>query len=278
VTATVPVDNGAARLALRAGADRLVHLLRAVDDADTPIPDSEWTIRQAAAHVVAVLGDYGDSLAGTEPLKSLDPALGPTSAQTRAVNAIRMEKVENLGLDQLATAIDETVSTLLAATDGMPGDDPFDWYGRCETTRAAMTSVMLGEVLVHGYDMATAAKVSWPIDRRDATLILLGALDLMPAYVDSVAAGGVTSSYELSLRQKPGPPLKFGVRFAGGAVEVDIPGRPPFDCRINADPRAMLLVSYGRMSPWLPALKGQIVAWGRKPWLGLTFSKLIMNP
>jgi uncharacterized protein (TIGR03083 family) len=275
---TVPVDNGVARIALRAGADRLVYLLHGVDDPDTPIPGSEWTIRDAAAHLVAGIGAYGDALAGVAPLEALDPELGPTSAQTRAVDAVRVRAFEGIGLEGLARAIDEAVSRLLASTEGLPGDDPFDWYGRCRSTRAAMTGILLGEVLVHGYDIARAVWVRWPIDRRDATTILLGALTLLPAYVDPAAARGVTSSYEISLRGGPGPKVTIGVRFVDGAVEIDVPARPPFDCRISADPTAMLLVSYGRISPWRPALRGQIVAWGRKPWRGVTFSKLTANP
>jgi hypothetical protein len=44
-------------------------------------------------------------------------------------------------------------------------------------------------------------------------------------------------------------------------------GRPDrADARMNADPAAFLLVSLGRMNPYIAALKGLSIAYGRKPW------------
>lgn len=274
----MPVDNAAVRDALRAATDRLVEFLEGVDQPDAPIPGSEWTIRLAAAHVVAGLADYGESLTGTVPLKDVDPSLGPTNAQIRAVNAVRMDAVRDRDLRDLAGMIDRLVTEFIAGTDGLPADTPYDWYGKIDTTLGAMTGIMLGEVVLHGYDMARAAEQPWPIDRRDATLILLGALALLPAYVDAASAQGVTSSYEISLRGGPEPPVRIGVRFSDGAAEVDYPPRPPFDCRMSCDPVAMLLVSYGRIKPWGPILSGRLVAVGRKPWRGLTFPRLLTSP
>lgn len=270
----IPIDNSAARRALHAATGRLVEFLRDVRAPDVPIPDSDWTIRQAAAHVVASLGDYGDSLAGVSELRATDPRLGPTNAQIRSVNAQRMSQVVDRDLGTLAGMIADSVARFLKGTEGHPGDEPYDWYGKRESSLAGMTGVMLGEVLLHGYDMARAARAKWPIHAGDATLVVLGALRLLPAYVDPAAARGVRASYEIALRKGP----RVGVRFEDGSATVEHPPRAPFDCRLNADPVALLLVSYGRIGPWGPALRGKIVAWGRKPWLGISFAKMIMNP
>jgi hypothetical protein len=40
----------------------------------------------------------------------------------------------------------------------------------------------------------------------------------------------------------------------------------------------MLLVFYGRISKWPPVLTGKILAWGRKPWLGLSMTKFLTTP
>jgi hypothetical protein len=39
-----------------------------------------------------------------------------------------------------------------------------------------------------------------------------------------------------------------------------------------------LLVVYGRMPVWRALLRGEIVAKGRRPWLGLRFKGLFFNP
>jgi hypothetical protein len=50
------------------------------------------------------------------------------------------------------------------------------------------------------------------------------------------------------------------------------------DCRISADPVAFLLVGYGRVSQWPQIARGKMVAWGRKPWLGVKFRSLLRKP
>lgn len=270
----IALDNEAVRRALADATGRLVSFLEIVRAPDTPIPRSEWTIREAAAHVVASLGDYGDWLSGTRSLRAADPTLGPTNAQIRAVNADRMREVEDWDLHALAKATAETVDRFLAATEGRPGDSPCDWYDKRPSTLAQMTGVMLGEVLLHGYDMAGAVRAPWRIGREEATLVVLGALALLPAYVDERAAHGVRASYAIGIR---GGPI-VGVRFEDGSAQVDAPPRLPVDCRISADPVALLLVSYGRIGPWGPALRGRMLAWGRKPWLAPRFASLILNP
>ena len=42
----------------------------------------------------------------------------------------------------------------------------------------------------------------------------------------------------------------------------------PVDCHVSADPVALLLIADGRPGQWIPIMTGELVAWGRKPWLG----------
>jgi hypothetical protein len=270
----IPIENERARNALVAATHRLGELLRSVREADTPVPGSTWSIQEAAVHVAASLSDYGESLSGMRPLRTPNPALGPTSEQIRAVNAERMSEIGEPDLPAIAQRISSIVERFIDATEGRHGDEPYDWYGKCESTLAAMTSVMLGEVVLHGRDIARAARTSWPIDRDDGELILLGALPLLPAYVDAEAARGVRASYEIALRGGP----HVGVRIRDGVGIVEYPARAPFDCRMNVDPVTMVLVSYGRIPPLRGVLRGGILAWGRKPWMGLAFARMIANP
>ena len=50
------------------------------------------------------------------------------------------------------------------------------------------------------------------------------------------------------------------------------------DCHVSADPVALLLVAYGRRSQWVPILTGRLVAWGRKPWLGVRLVRYLVAP
>jgi hypothetical protein len=52
----------------------------------------------------------------------------------------------------------------------------------------------------------------------------------------------------------------------------------PVDCVISAHPVTYLLVVYGRMPLGRALLRGRMLAWGRRPWLGLRFKDLFFNP
>jgi hypothetical protein len=60
--------------------------------------------------------------------------------------------------------------------------------------------------------------------------------------------------------------------------QVDPSEARPIDAHISADPAALLLVLYRRQSQWRHLVLGRLVAWGRKPWLALTFAGRFHRP
>jgi hypothetical protein len=72
--------------------------------------------------------------------------------------------------------------------------------------------------------------------------------------------------------------LAVDIGAARMALRRTADGGGPADCRVSADPVALLLVAYGRTSQWKPVLTGKLVAWGRKPWLGRRFVRFLVVP
>jgi hypothetical protein len=62
-----------------------------------------------------------------------------------------------------------------------------------------------------------------------------------------------------------------------GTADVRAVGGP-VDCVISADPVTYLLVVYGRMSLRRALIGGGMLAWGRRPWLGMRFKNMFFNP
>ena len=81
-----------------------------------------------------------------------------------------------------------------------------------------------------------------------------------------------------------GPPRKKfpearGV-FAFHDGELTVEGEPQgrVDCTIVGAPASMVLVMHRRVSLANPVLRGQLAAWGRKPWLALRLVNLFDPP
>lgn len=141
---------------------------------------------------------------------------------------------------------------------------------------ATLVSVLLGEQLIHGRDLARSAGRPWPIARGDALRVISGMMALAGDYLDHDAAREVRVCYELRFGR--GDRYRFGVDgpFATVNPAEGAPGRP--DCVITADPVAFVLVGYGRVGQWSQIVRGKLRAGGRRPWLALRFSSLLTRP
>ncbi len=59
--------------------------------------------------------------------------------------------------------------------------------------------------------------------------------------------------------------------------------REPFtgqsvDCHLLGEPVELMLVGYGRRSQWASIAHGRLHAWRRRPWLGLRWKRLYLDP
>ena len=266
------------RDALSRATDRLADLLRSLPDSRAMIPGSSWTIGDTTAHVVMDLRTEalvagGEAVSWSEGATSAPGTPeGVGELNARAVTAETERNPQALA-SMLATATED----FLAASADLPPDHPMPsqyFQGAMALDLAGVTSIDLGEVLVHGYDIAKAAGRAWPIDAHDARLVLPAALRLVPSYVNPKTAHGHTGGYDLRIRGGP----RVVVRFREGIATLEEPDGGPVDCHILANATALLLVLYGRVSQWGPIAKGQLLAWGRRPWRALRFKQLFRNP
>ncbi|HUO49124.1 MAG TPA: SCP2 sterol-binding domain-containing protein [Acidimicrobiales bacterium] len=153
-------------------------------------------------------------------------------------------------------------------------DETGVWNGGIEVPLAVIAGIEAGDALIHGWDIAATIGRSWPIERRDAILVGLSAMEIIPHFVDRSAAAGFSATYGLHLRGGPDVTMVFD----DGALTTS-DGRPGrADCRISADPEAYLLSAYGRTPPWKVALTGKMAAYGRRPWLAFKLGTLLRSP
>ena len=273
-----PVDDtrrahSAALAALGGAVTRSADLWRRVPDPRAPVPGLTWTAAETAAHVVGDLRDYTEAMAGQGDTQSFAAGAGSPSRRGAVVNAQHLAAVPERDLGRLADMLEAQAEQYLEV--GASADETADIVtaNGLVLTPPIMTSLLLGEQLLHGLDIARAAREVWTISRADALLVTPGALATTPRYLRSSVGEDVDVSYELRIRG--GGRYRFAV--SNGTAEITAAGEK-VDCVITADPVAFLLLGYGRIPQWRPIIGGKMLASGRKPWLAVKFGSLLSSP
>ena len=287
--ALAAVDWLAAQRALRQEVARVTALLRSLRDPGAPAL-GEWSVAEVALHLsqswVAVSGLVTEDLSG---VYGVLPGLEGTAGASLIKDVWDLSGVTTLAVDSdperdlgvLARRIEERADRFFEGLNGMRADEVRPWLVEGTTvTLPTLTCHLLNETVVHGFDIARASAQPWVVEPASAALVLEGFLvpvlrALDPhALVDQVRAGDVRTTYEIRIRGGG----RFLFVFHDGALTIEAPSSRRVDCHISADPAALLLVAWGRTSHWQAIGRGQLMAWGRKPWLGPKFRELLRNP
>lgn len=218
------------------------------------VPNLEWTVRDLAAHLVSLPQLYQDLNRAAEPFQT--PASWPDySRATRA----HLDELDTVSLaDRLQPETERLLEHL-----GDDGAEPWALYR--ETTVAKVGAGYLGELLMHGQDLAALTGSSVEITTEQGHAVVAAMMTLAPAFVDPAAARRCPGVYHLRFRG--GDRVQdYTYWVAAGRLSV-AEGRPQrADARMVADPAAFALVAMGRMSQGRAGLTGRIIGYGRKPW------------
>ncbi|MDT5069416.1 MAG: hypothetical protein QOK02_5571, partial [Mycobacterium sp.] len=202
-----------------------------------------------------------------------NPPMGSPSTLSAKVNARHLEEIPERDTNRLADMLDQAALAYIGVASCADPTADIATPNGLFIAPSTMTSLLLGEQVVHGLDIARSAGRPWTITDDDAHLVIPGVLDIAPEYVRASRAVGVRVSYELRMRGGS----RFRLALADGAATVTAAGEKA-DCVITADPVAFLLLGYGRITQWPQIFRGRLRASGRKPWLALRFGSLLMTP
>ena len=245
---------------------RLADLLAQADDPNRPVKGLEWTLGELAAHLAARTGRLAAFLAGSAMPQGEVSDIG---AENRADIRERRES----SFADLVTELRADVDAFVGTTRGRLGSDPFPWYSGIILDVATGSGVLLGELVVHGFDAARTLGRPWPIAADDARTILRASAALAPWYVDAERTKDERTTYRVAVRGGP----VFRVRVEDGTVSVGS-AEGPADCTIRADPVTLALLVYGRVGRTSAAVRGKLVATGRRPWRALRFERSFLPP
>lgn len=265
------------RTALAEAVGRSADLWRSIDDPAAPVPGLTWTAGETAAHVVGDMREYTEALVGQVHggRAVVDAPVGSPARLRTAVNDRHLVDVGERDLRRLADMLQETAASYLAAAAAA---DPAEHAAVVTADGlvlepAFMTCLLLGEQLIHGLDIARAARRPWGISRDDALLVIPAVVALAPNYLRPARTRDLSISFELRMRGGG----RYRIAIDDGAGVVTAAGEKS-DCVIAADPVAFLLIGYGRAPQWPQIIRGRLRAGGRKPWLAAKFGSLLASP
>ena len=260
---------GHTRDAIAGTTERVAVLIASFPDPMALAPDSPWTVRDFAAHLVVAGGVFTDIAQGVpSPFESFEPAYH------RAECTRRNADIAETDPGKLSRLFFDAMEGFLDATSDIPGDTPVVFHGQNPYTVAGAAGILLGEELLHGYDIATAIGRPWPLDPADTEIVLAAYGPVLGWILNPETTRGLSAGFGIELRGVG----EMTVRFTDGVYGLEEAGAAPVDATISADPVAFLMVGTCRLSRYQAIALGLMSIGGNRPDLAIGFQDLFLYP
>jgi uncharacterized damage-inducible protein DinB len=238
---------------------RFDRLVRTADPLARP-QGHAWTVQQIVAHVLTVAHRYQQVAHGREYRHA------PTARGIAALNQIELEAamapVHELA-DQLQELAPEMDAFFDANTDDRP-TIPFHAFGFMSGITAQTN--WLGELLLHGQDIARAVKAPWHLPERDMLLVLRSGKEMVPLYLRPEVSEDIDVCVAFQI---PGA-RPYVIQIHNGTAEMRErrpEDRPDAVLRVPASTMTQLL--YQRIGQLTAVRRGLRLVGGRRPWVAL---------
>jgi len=124
----------------------------------------------------------------------------------------------------------------------------------------------LGQLLLHGQDIARAVKAPWELAERDMLLVLRGGMQIGPAFL----RGGIPPETDVRVALQLAAARPYLIHIHDGTAEIRA-HRPDdrADALLRVPAETLTLVFYHRIGPLTAVCRGLRIIGGRRPWVAL---------
>jgi uncharacterized protein (TIGR03083 family) len=246
---------------------RFEQLIRDADPSARP-PGHGWTVQQIVAHVLTIAQRYRAGAQG-RAYRQVDAVRGIDGLNQCELEAV-MAPVPVLAERLAATAAD-----LDHACDAFEDDTVLPFHTFASVSGTAWQTYWLGELLMHGEDIARAVTAPWDIRERDMLLVVRGLMEVGHAYLraDVSAETDVCVAFRL-----PGA-RPYLIHIHDGFAEFrDLRPTDRPDAMLRGPASVIAQMFYGRIGLFAAARRGLLVVGGRRPWRAIKLMSYFEQP
>jgi uncharacterized protein (TIGR03083 family) len=212
-----------------------VALFREVDPA-VVLADGSWTARDVLAHLCTVARRYISV-----------PRLAATPREVDAINAEEMSALDGVPVEELLGKFERGFARYREVWGPMGPEHMWPFHGGGQLPTWALRANWLGEMTLHGYDVASAAGVEWSVGDEDAQELLVFLRQIVPVY----ARPG--SSMAVAVAPESGP--AWTIRIGAERAET-VDGAEDAEATVSGPAWLLVLLLYQRTPPARPSVAG----------------------
>lgn len=245
---------------------------RLIRTADPParVPGLDWTVHQVIAHMLSMAHRYQAVAQGRD--------------FRRATYARELDEINRTELDALMAPIPEIADQLNdlapvmdALFDTCSNERVYELHCGAFADGITAQTNWLGELLLHGRDVARAIRAPWQIEERDMLLIARGLMQYGegPGYLRA----GLPPGTDVCIAVKLPGARPYVLHIHDGAVETRErrPDDRP-DAVLRTPASTLCDMIYQRIGPVTAARRGLMIIGGRRPWKALKLQSYLERP
>jgi hypothetical protein len=281
-TRITPRNWAQVRDAVKDVGDRITELVLAAPDT-AAMATADWTIMDTVAHLTAMAWNYTARVVSDDhplPVPGTEQHMATTTVDNinDGLNVAMFDGYPERRPHEVLARLDTSIKEILALTADADPARTVLWLGNSRIPLAGVLAHFLNEMLIHGRDIARAARIPWDVSQEHTALFFDQFLVEIARNVGDVLEDG-----------RPPRPGRIAVEFRSaytspvtialqdGAVSVEEPDRDN-DVRVYFQPTALDLVLFHRLSKPRAVMTGSLRVWGRSPWLIMPFLAKIRLP